>query len=171
VKHRVQTAKTEHSNEGSIPSIEFLRSTTGYRCQTHQNPFLVPRRMGLKHRTQSPRGEHAAHFEIYEWTNSSASGAYATVTAEAASPLQGILCSIPENTSQECATEKDFKDLLTAFFFQDCAESLPCGSIFLPVSWLFISSARLEVKVLGYDGVWVMPSRSTHNFGSLPFRP
>ena len=27
MKHRVQTAKTEHSNEGSIPSIEFLRST------------------------------------------------------------------------------------------------------------------------------------------------
>jgi hypothetical protein len=25
----VQTAKTEHSNEGSIPSIEFLRSTPG----------------------------------------------------------------------------------------------------------------------------------------------
>jgi hypothetical protein len=24
VKHRVQTAKTEHSNEGSIPSIEIL---------------------------------------------------------------------------------------------------------------------------------------------------
>jgi hypothetical protein len=85
-------------------------------------------------------------------TNSSALRAYATVTAEAASPLQGILCSIPENTSQECATEKDFKDLLTAVFFQDCAESLPCGSIFLPVSWLFISSARLEVKVLGFDG-------------------
>jgi len=52
VKHRVQTAKTEHSNEGSIPSIEFLRSTTGYRCQIHQIPFLVPRRMGLKHRTE-----------------------------------------------------------------------------------------------------------------------
>jgi len=60
--------------------------------------------------------------------------------------------STPENTSQECATEKDFKDVLTVVFFQECAESLPCGSIFPPVSWLFLSSARLEVKVQGYNG-------------------
>jgi hypothetical protein len=77
---------------------------------------------------------------------------YATVTAEAASPLRGILCNILENTSQECATEKYFKDVLMAVSFQECAASLPSGSIFLPLSWLFISSARLEVKVLRFDG-------------------
>jgi hypothetical protein len=48
---------------------------------------------------------------------------------KSASPLRGILCSIPENTSQECATEKYFKDVLAAVFFQECAASLPCGSI------------------------------------------
>jgi hypothetical protein len=64
-------------------------------------------------------------------------------------PLRVILRSIPENTSQECATEKDSKDVLTVVFFRECAESLPYGPIFPPVSWLFISSARLEVKVQG----------------------
>lgn len=85
-------------------------------------------------------------------TNSSALRAYPTVTAEAAGPLRGILCSIPEKTSQECATLKDFKGVLTAVFFQECAVPLPCGSIFLPLSCLFISSSRLELKVQGFDG-------------------
>jgi hypothetical protein len=45
-----------------------------------------------------------------------------------------------------------FKDVLTAVSFQKCAASLPCVSIFLPVSCLFISSARLEAKMRRFDG-------------------
>jgi hypothetical protein len=94
--------------------------------------------------------------------------AYATVTAEAARPLRGILCSIPENTSQECATERCFKDVLTAVSFQECAASRTCGSIFPALSYLFISSARLEAKVLRFDGcVGYARPIHTHNFGPL----
>jgi len=60
-------------------------------------------------------------------------GIYATVTTEAAIPVCGILGSL-EKTFQECATEKYFKNVLTAVSFQECAASLPCGSIFLPLS-------------------------------------
>jgi hypothetical protein len=91
---------------------------------------------------------------------------------KAASLLRGILCSIRENTSQECATEKCSKDVLVTLSFQDCAESLPYGSVFLPISWLFISSARLEVKVLRFDAcVGYAQPIHTHNFGPRPFRP
>src|SRR5207344_2082201 len=97
--------------------------------------------------------------------------AYATVTAEAASPLRGILCSIPENTSQECVTENDFKDVLMAVFFQDCAESLPCGSIFLPISWFVHIERTIGSESAGFDGcVGYAQPIHTHTFGPLPFR-
>ena len=93
---------------------------------------------------------------------------YATFTTEAAIPVCGILGRSLEKTLQECATEKYFK----AVSFQECAASLPCGSIFLPLSWLFVSSARLEVKVLRFDGcVGYAQPIHTHNFAPLPFRP
>jgi hypothetical protein len=78
--------------------------------------------------------------------------AYAAVTAEAASPLRGILCSIPENTSQECATEKYFKDVLAAVSFRESCGVTPLRINLLPQSRLFVSNARLEVKVLRFDG-------------------
>jgi hypothetical protein len=60
-----------------------------------------------------PSGEQKFGIQQIELTPM-CEGKYATVTTEAAIPVCGILGRSLEKTCQECATEKYFKNVLTA---------------------------------------------------------
>jgi hypothetical protein len=91
---------------------------------------------------------------------------------KSASPLRGILCSIPENTSQECATESYFKDCLGGSFVPGMCGVTPLR-INLPASK---SVVRIE-RTIGSESAAVRrvcglcPADPHTQLGPLPFRP
>jgi hypothetical protein len=102
--------------------------------------------------------------------NSSALRAYATVTAEAVSPLRESCVAFRKILLKSVQQRSTLKDVLTAVSFQECAASPPCGSTFVPLVVCLYRAHDWKRKYCASTGVWVMPSRSTHRHTiSAPF--